>query len=59
MSHLSEIVKISSQLPFQVLQDIDKRCCDWMAAGGHENDPYIAQQLRYANNFINRKEAKK
>ncbi|MBR0575702.1 hypothetical protein KCG48_05020 [Proteiniclasticum sp. BAD-10] len=58
MNYLSEISKISNQLPHDVLMDIDKRCSDWMASGGKESDQYIKQQLRYAKNVIARKERK-
>lgn len=39
-------------LPKEVLQDIDKRITDWIASGGKEDDPYIKQQLRFAERFI-------
>jgi len=53
-NYLNEIAKISTQIPFEVLQDIDKRCTDWIASGGKESDPYIKQQLTYAKNVKER-----
>lgn len=50
MSPIEEISSIAHLLPTKVLQDIDNRITDWMAAGGNDNDPYIHQQLRYARN---------
>ena len=41
-------------LPVYVMNDIDKRISDWLAAGGTDEDPYIYQQYRYAENVINR-----
>ena len=41
-------------LPVYVMNDIDKRIFDWLAAGGTDEDPYIYQQYRYAENVINR-----
>ncbi len=40
-------------IPFDVLSDIDRRICGWMATGGNEDDAYIKQQYRYVENFIN------
>lgn len=39
-------------IPTEVLTDVDKRITDWMASGGNEEDPYIKQQLRYAERFV-------
>lgn len=55
MTPLQEIVKLSHKLPIEVLQDIDKRVGDWIAAGGKEDDPYIEQQLRFARNYLRSK----
>lgn len=55
MTPLEEINKLSHLLPFEVLQDIDKRVSDWLAGGGTEDDPYIQQQLRFAKNYIEQK----
>lgn len=52
MSPMQEIVAIADKLPFEVLQDIDKRINDWMASGGNDDDPYIHQQLRFARHFV-------
>ncbi|QCT03310.1 hypothetical protein E6C60_2598 [Paenibacillus algicola] len=50
---LDEILKISHLLPASVLQDINQRIGDWLAAmGGKDTDPYIEQQLRFAKRFV-------
>ncbi|ENQ3106025.1 hypothetical protein ACEOWJ_002022 [Bacillus cereus] len=54
MTYLEQINKIASQLPLPVLQDINQRVGDWIATGGNENDPYIGQQLRFAENVLKR-----
>lgn len=54
MNYLEEISKISSQLPIPVLEDINKRICDWLASGGKEDDMYIEQQLKYAMRFVSK-----
>jgi hypothetical protein len=51
-SALHEISSIASQLPFEVLRDINQRVGDWLASGGNGNDPYIEQQLEYAKRVI-------
>ncbi|WP_131042968.1 DUF6877 family protein [Clostridioides difficile] len=40
-------------IPFSVLNDVDRRITNWFADGGNENDTYIKQQYRYIENFIN------
>lgn len=49
---LEEIGSIANELPLIVLQDINQRIGDWLAAGGKDDDPYIEQQLRFAKRFI-------
>lgn len=43
---------LNAKLPAEVIKDIDKRITDWLAAGGKEDDPYIKQQFRYAENVL-------
>lgn len=52
MTALEEIKELSHELPLGVLEDINRRCGDWLSSGGHEDDPYIHQQLRYAKNVL-------
>ncbi|WP_170968459.1 DUF6877 family protein, partial [Bacillus wiedmannii] len=40
------------QLPLVVLQDIHNHVRDWLASGGEENDSYIGQKLRFAENYL-------
>ncbi|WP_302579837.1 DUF6877 family protein [Clostridium saudiense] len=42
----------NAKLPAEVIRDIDKRITDWLAVGGGEDDPYIKQQFRYAENYL-------
>lgn len=37
-------------IPTIAIEDIQHRISDWLASGGKEDDPYIAQQVRYARN---------
>ena len=59
MTYLGEIAQIFDQLPLVVSTDVMKRCGDWLASGGKENDPYIKQQLEYAKKMIKNKEMMK
>ena len=52
MNPLQQIINISHELPFGVLQDINQRIGDWLAMGGKDDDPYIEQQLRFAKRFV-------
>ncbi|WP_338045679.1 DUF6877 family protein [Paenibacillus antarcticus] len=49
---MDELLKISHLIPFEPLQDINRRIGDWLAMGGKQDDPYIAQQLRYAKRYV-------
>lgn len=53
MSYLQQINEIASKLPLPVLQDINDRVRDWIVSGGNEDDEYIGQQLRFAQNYLN------
>lgn len=48
MNPILEIYALGPKLPFEVLVDIDKRIGDWLLSGGKHDDPYVWQQLRYA-----------
>lgn len=52
MDPINEIHKIAHYLPVEALQDINQRIGDWLASGGKVDDPYIHQQLRYAQNIV-------
>lgn len=56
MTALGELVKISHYMPLKSLQDVNQRVGDWLASGGNEDDPYIYQQLRFAQRFVPKKE---
>lgn len=58
MSALSELTKITNNLPLEVLQYVHSRVADWLASGGSDDDSYMYQQLRYAQRFINKEESK-
>lgn len=50
--NIEDLIKYSCLLPFEILQDIDKRIGDWLASGGSYEDGYIKQQCRYAERVI-------
>lgn len=51
---IDDLNKNLNKLPTEAIADIDKRITDWMSQEGTSiNDPYIKQQLRYAENLIN------
>lgn len=54
MNPIYEINKLADQLPLPVVQDLHKRIADWLAGGGNYDDPYMYQQLRYAQNVARR-----
>lgn len=45
-----DLIKVN--LPVEIIKDIEKRVTDWLATGGNEDDPYVRQQLKYAENFL-------
>ncbi|HGH7178531.1 TPA: DUF6877 family protein [Bacillus luti] len=52
MTYLEKINEIAHKLPLPVLQDINNRIRDWIVSGGNEDDEYIGQQLRFAQDYL-------
>lgn len=52
VTYLQQLNEIASKLPLPVLQDINNRIRDWIVSGGEEDDEYIGQQLRFAQNYL-------
>lgn len=48
MHPIYEINRLQDKLPLHVVQDLHKRIADWLASGGEYDDPYMHQQVRYA-----------
>ena len=53
INSLEELSKYSDRLPLDVYEDITKGVSDWVLSGGKVDDPYVKQQLRYAENVLN------
>lgn len=53
VSPLYELHQIAFELPLNVLSDVKQRIGDWLASGGKETDPYIKQQVAYAQEVYN------
>lgn len=45
---LDVLQQIALYLPVEVLSDVKQRIHDWLVSGGHHTDPYIRQQVAYA-----------
>lgn len=58
MGPIEKLNAIAHKIPIVALEDINGRIKDWIVSGGKESDPYIHQQLRYAENIINYQEDK-
>ena len=56
MTATDELASISHLISLPVLEDVNKRCGDWLATGGKHDDHYIHQQLRFAKRFIKKQE---
>lgn len=63
MSPEERILQATSNLPretaLKVLMDVNQRINDWRASGGSDEDAYIDQQIRYAENVATAYEQKK
>ena len=58
MNPIERINELADKIPAVALEDINNRISDWIASGGKETDPYIHQQLRYAENIVAEQEEK-
>ncbi|WP_198160039.1 MULTISPECIES: DUF6877 family protein [unclassified Sporosarcina] len=54
MNPIYEINRLADQLPLPIVQDLHQRIADWLSSGGNYDDPYMFQQLRYAENVARR-----
>lgn len=52
MNLIYEINRLADQLPLPVVQDLHQRIADWLSTGGSYDDPYMFQQLRYAQTYL-------
>lgn len=63
MSPEERILQATSNLPreiaLKVLMDVNQRINDWRASGGSDEDAYIDQQIKYAENVAAAYEQKK
>lgn len=63
MSPEERILQATSNLPreiaLKVLMDVNQRISDWRASGGFDEDAYIDQQIKYAENVAAAYEQKK
>ncbi|API89416.1 hypothetical protein BKP56_09180 [Marinilactibacillus sp. 15R] len=51
MTYEERIQAALDKMPNDVAWDIDKRISDWLSGDGHKSDdPYIYQQVRFAEN---------
>lgn len=51
---LSALENVSNDISIKVLADVNQRINDWLASGGEDDDPYIKQQVRFAENIAKR-----
>lgn len=51
-SPIDRILELSDRLPLAVLLDIKSRMGDWMLSGGKQDDPYMWQQVKFAENWL-------
>lgn len=50
---------LNYNIPNEILLDVKNRIGDWTSSGGSLDDPYIKQQWKYIENYINQKKASK
>ncbi len=53
---IESINEIANLLPIEILEDVQKRMQDWCLSGGKEDDPYMFQQLQFAQAVVKRLE---
>lgn len=51
MDRINELIE-EYDFPVNVLNDINKRLIDWVAAGGKATDGYVWQQVRCLENLV-------
>ncbi|MDU4890997.1 MAG: hypothetical protein E6344_18150 [Clostridium sp.] len=53
INNIEDLGKVCHMLPLVILEDINKRIGDWLAAGEDINHPYVINQCKYAERVIN------
>ena len=56
---LAATTKLPRDIALKVLMDVNLRITDWRSSGGNDDDAYIEQQVRYAENVAKAYETKK
>ena len=56
---LAATTKLPRDIAIKVLMDVNLRITDWRASGGNDDDAYIEQQVRYAENVAKAYETKR
>lgn len=51
-SPINRLAELTPKLPYVVINDISKRMEDWVLSGGKQDDPYMWQQVKFAENWI-------
>ncbi|APX72877.1 hypothetical protein M5C72_07165 [Companilactobacillus allii] len=51
-SPIDRIIQLSDKLPYEIFADVRGRMDDWMLAGGHQSDPYMWRQVKFAERYI-------
>ena len=45
-------------VPVEIIQDVNQRITDWKSMGGADDAPYLTQQFRFVERYINSKKRK-
>lgn len=49
---IDRLVELSFKVPAPIILDAKRRMSDWLLSGGKQDDPYMWQQVRFAENWL-------
>lgn len=49
---IDRLIELAPRVPFEITMDIKHRMGDWVLSGGKQDDPYMWQQVKFAENWL-------
>ena len=60
INNIEEMIKAfyDYNVPVEIIKDVNQRITDWKSMGGADDAPYLTQQFKFVERYINSKKRK-